>query len=230
MERYRILVVDDDTDTLDLVRMTLKEDFDVLTLSNPMELYDYLGLFEPDLIILDIMMPKITGFQLIEILSKSPAYRSIPIIVLSAKGSTREIKYGYKLGVRLYLTKPFQPERLSKNVKMVFTENPIPLKKKTLTLNQVFTQIQLKQSYKSATEGSKTGILESSESLGLQKELPKSRIPRMSYIPSPPKAPTGVTPKKPESKPGNIPQKPIKEKGEEGKEQTDPDSSKTWLG
>jgi twitching motility two-component system response regulator PilH len=146
--RYRILVVDDHVDTLDLVRMTLADLYDVLTLQNPLEVYEILQLFEPDLLILDIMMPKVTGFQIIEILQKSPAFSRIPIMILSAKDSTREIKYGYKLGAKLYLTKPFQPERLKKNVEFLLEQFVGAPRPKKLSVQAVDKQIHTMRSYK----------------------------------------------------------------------------------
>ncbi|MCB2156391.1 response regulator [bacterium] len=147
-QRYRILAVDDNEDTLELIRLTLMEEYDVLTLSNPMDIYELLEVFEPDLLILDVMMPKITGFQLVEMLQKSNATRNLPIIILSAKNSAREIKHGYKLGASLYLTKPFQPERLAKNVKTQFEVHPPASARKSLNLEQVLAQLQLKVSYR----------------------------------------------------------------------------------
>ncbi|MBI5155125.1 response regulator [Candidatus Poribacteria bacterium] len=146
--RFRILAVDDNEDTLELIRMTLHEVYDVLTLSNPMDIYELLELFEPDLLILDIMMPKITGFQLVEMLQKNSRTRNLPIIVLSAKDGARDIKHGYKLGASLYLTKPFQPDRLLKNVHTQFEVHPPKPRPKALTVEQVNMQLQLKPSFK----------------------------------------------------------------------------------
>lgn len=147
-QRYRILAVDDNEDTLELIRLTLQEEYDVLTLSNPMDIYELLEIFEPDLLILDVMMPKITGFQLVEMLQKGNSTRNLPIIILSAKNSAREIKHGYKLGASLYLTKPFQPERLAKNVKTQFEVHPPASAHKSLTIRQMLAQLQLKVSYR----------------------------------------------------------------------------------
>jgi len=122
--RHRVLAVDDNQDTLELIRISLQDDYDVLTLANPMDIFEMIELFQPDLLVLDVMMPKITGFQLVEMLNRPVAGRNLPIIILSAKDSARDIKHGYKLGASLYLTKPFQPERLLKNVKMQFEAHP----------------------------------------------------------------------------------------------------------
>ncbi len=142
--RYRVLAVDDNDDTLELIRMTLSDDYDVVTLANPLHTYDCIELFEPDLLILDIMMPKITGFQLIDLLKKNPKTKEIPIIVLSAKDTAREIKYGYQLGAALYLTKPFEPERLLKNTEIQFRMHPPGAKPKSLSLEQVQLQLEVK--------------------------------------------------------------------------------------
>ncbi len=115
-QRRRILAVDDSQDLLELVRLALEDDYDVLTLSDPMEVMEMIALFEPDLLILDVMMPKISGFQLAEMLQRSPRTRELPIIILSAKDTTRDIKHGYRVGASLYLTKPFEPQRLLQNV------------------------------------------------------------------------------------------------------------------
>ncbi|GEM_PF-543158 len=144
-QQYRVLAVDDNDDTLEVIRMTLSEDFDVVTLNTPMKIYDVIDLFEPDLLILDIMMPKITGYQLVELLQKNPRTSGIPIIILSAKDSAREIKYGYRLGAKLYLTKPFSPERLQKNVQMIFQSFPPAPRAKTLTIEQVKIQLEVMQ-------------------------------------------------------------------------------------
>lgn len=227
MERFRILAVDDDLDTLELIRMTLKDEFDVLTLSNPMDIYEYIEIFEPDLLLLDIMMPKLTGFQVIELLSKNPRFRTIPIIILSAKDSVREIKYGYKLGVKLYLTKPFQTERLTKNVKMVLSENPAR-KNKTFTLAQAITNIQIKKSYKIGTSSSTNANAEITKShvdIGTQTKIPS--IPKMSFIPNAPKKSPEPEPAKPEKKsPEPSPSNPQEDK----KDQSDDSKEKTWVG
>jgi len=145
--RWRILAIDDHEDTLEVIRVTLSDEYDVLTLKDPVEVYEIINIFEPDLLILDIMMPKITGFQVLDLLQKNPSYKDLPVIILSAKSATREIKYGYKLGARLYLTKPFDPGRLLKNVNLLFEHTPPQRRPKKFNLRQVMIQIHLKKIY-----------------------------------------------------------------------------------
>lgn len=161
--RWRILAIDDHEDTLDVIRMTLSQNYDLLTLRDPLEVYDLLQIFEPDLLILDIMMPKITGFQVLDLLQKNPAYKDLPIMILSAKNTTREIKYGYKLGARLYLTKPFEPERLLKNVDFLFNNTPPPVRPKNFNLKQVLIQIHLKKSFQTGSLSLVSSLLNTEE-------------------------------------------------------------------
>lgn len=147
-DRYRVLAVDDSEDVLELIRVSLQGEYDVVTLSDPVDLYEVMDVFEPDLLILDIMMPRINGFQLIEMLRKSPSTRDLPILVLSAKTSPGEIKHGYKLGATLYLTKPFQPERLRKNLETQFRVHPPAEIKKSITGPQLWVQLEMTPSHR----------------------------------------------------------------------------------
>lgn len=143
--RARILAVDDNEDTLEIIRTTLEDEYDVLTLSDPLDLTEMIDLFQPDLLILDIMMPRVTGFQLTEMLHRSKDTQEIPIILLSAKNSPRDIRHGYKMGASLYLTKPFMPDRLLKNVKTQFEVAPTTGRQKKLSLQDLKKQLMVQK-------------------------------------------------------------------------------------
>ncbi|OPZ15136.1 MAG: Response regulator SaeR [candidate division BRC1 bacterium ADurb.BinA364] len=152
MDRWRILVVDDNQDTLDLIRMSLEEEYDVLTLDNPIQTPDILTVFEPDLVVLDVMMPKVSGFQLIEYMKKSKDFKDIPVVFLTAKGAISDQKYGYTLGASLYLTKPFQPSRLLKNIKLMFQNMAEQRKPKKYSMREVELRLSLQATYKRSTQ------------------------------------------------------------------------------
>ncbi|MCX7625221.1 MAG: response regulator [Candidatus Sumerlaeaceae bacterium] len=141
-ERMRVLVIDDDPDILRLVEMSLSSDFDVLTLADPVDALEIMDVFEPDIAVVDIMMPKVTGYQLIELIRQSPKHKHVPILVLSAKQETVDIKYGYKIGANLYLTKPFKPDYLLKNVKMLASALGKP-RHKSFSLRDVHLRMRL---------------------------------------------------------------------------------------
>jgi len=136
-ERWRVLVVDDDKDVLDLIRLKLAGEYDVLCIDQANDVSHAVELFEPDLIILDIMLPKISGYQVLEFLKRNPLTAKTPVCFLSAKASARDLKYGYGLGAALYLTKPFQPERLIRNVKLLFERTPPAHRHKRFTVAEV---------------------------------------------------------------------------------------------
>lgn len=145
-EKPRIIALDDSNDILELIMASLQDTNDVIALNNAVDLYEIMDLFEPDLLILDIMMPRVTGYQLIEMIRKSPGKKEIPIIVLSAKSTAGEIKHGYKLGANMYITKPFAPDRLAKNVETQFRVHPNS-RRKSHTLEQVAQQLQSKAAF-----------------------------------------------------------------------------------
>jgi DNA-binding response OmpR family regulator len=145
---YRIVAVDDNEDTLEVLRFALQDQYEILTLSNPSDLYELIEIFEPDLLILDVMMPKVTGFQLVKMLQRHSRTKNIPVVLLSAKNAPSDLKYGYNLGASLYLTKPFTPERLIKNVETQIKTHAISNAPKKMTLPQVKLELQMKPAFR----------------------------------------------------------------------------------
>lgn len=143
-DRFRILAVDDDKDILDLIYMTLGTQYEVLTLNDAVDACEILEFFEPDLVIVDVMMPKVTGYQIVEFMKKSPKYQHVLIVFLSAKDSSHDIKYGYKIGANFYLTKPFQPERLHKNVELLLSQAGDTPHKKQYSMRDVELRMKFK--------------------------------------------------------------------------------------
>lgn len=120
--RFRVLAVDDDKDVLELVQMSLQDTFDVVALTDPAQALDFVDYIEPDIAVLDIMMPKITGYHIVEELREKQEHSQVQVIFLSAKNSPHDIRYGYKVGANYYLTKPFMPDRLKRTINIVLSE------------------------------------------------------------------------------------------------------------
>jgi len=104
-----ILIADDEPHIVDLLRLILDQKYKLLIAVDGQETLDILKEHKPDLILLDVMMPYINGFEICERLKKDPKTRGIKIAMLSAKTQEKDIMEGLKLGADYYLTKPFDP-------------------------------------------------------------------------------------------------------------------------
>ena len=115
-----IAVVDDEPHIVELITHNLKrESFKVKELYDGTSLLSYLKTTLPDLIILDLMLPEIDGLEVCRILKKSERTSSIPIIMLTAKGTETDKVVGLELGADDYMVKPFSPRELLARVKAV---------------------------------------------------------------------------------------------------------------
>lgn len=113
----RILVVDDEQHMIDLIRMNLElEGFQVIEATNGIDALDQVRKHIPDLIILDIMMPQLDGFEVLKMLRE---FSSVPVIMLTAKGEEEDKVHGLELGADDYVTKPFGARELISRVKAV---------------------------------------------------------------------------------------------------------------
>jgi len=114
----KILVVEDERDILDLIGFTLRfAGFEVVLAANGIEAIEKAPLEQPDLIILDVRMPKVTGYEVCRQLKENPATSRIPIVFLSAKGQEEEIQQGLASGAVEYIVKPFAPDELADQVR-----------------------------------------------------------------------------------------------------------------
>src|SRR4051794_28000746 len=105
-----VLVVEDDPVILRLLEVNFElEGFTVLLAHDGAEGIEAARAQKPDLIISDIMMPKTSGLELVQTLKGDPATEAIPIILLSAKAQTSDLKTGMESGADDYVTKPFEP-------------------------------------------------------------------------------------------------------------------------
>jgi two-component system KDP operon response regulator KdpE len=113
----RILVVDDEKRMVDLIRMNLElEGFQVLEATNGVAALDQVRKHIPELIILDIMMPQLDGFEVLRMLRE---FSNVPVILLTAKGEEEDKVRGLELGADDYVTKPFGARELISRVKAV---------------------------------------------------------------------------------------------------------------
>jgi DNA-binding response OmpR family regulator len=109
----RILIVDDDPVIVRLLQINFRlEGYDVDTASRGEEALERVRVERPDVVILDVMMPGLDGWEVCRQLKENPAVRHVPVIFLSARAQDEDRQRGYALGVDEYVTKPFDPAHL----------------------------------------------------------------------------------------------------------------------
>ena len=119
-ENKKILVVEDEVNIRNVISMYLKkEGFEVLETGDGIEAITLIEKEKPNLIILDIMLPGLSGYEIFKKIKSNENTKNIIIVILSANGHERQKFEGYKTEVDLYETKPFSPRQLIKNVKAV---------------------------------------------------------------------------------------------------------------
>ena len=113
-----ILIVDDELDVIIPIQFLMEQQgYSVMTAQRGEDALDLIYQYKPDLVLLDIMLPGIDGWQVCEIVRLNPNYRDIKIIFLTARGRKEEIAKGLALGADDYITKPFSNAQLVAKVK-----------------------------------------------------------------------------------------------------------------
>jgi DNA-binding response OmpR family regulator len=114
----KILVAEDERDIRELIAFTLRfAGFDVRLAKNGAEAVEMVEAEDPDLIILDVRMPKMTGYEACRKIKADPETKETPVLILSAKGQEVEIQQGLDSGADEYILKPFVPDELVAQVK-----------------------------------------------------------------------------------------------------------------
>jgi DNA-binding response OmpR family regulator len=114
----KVLVVDDEAHIVNIVKFNLKrEGYEIITASDGEEAFTKIGKELPDLVIADVMMPKMSGYELCEKVKTTEATKHIPFILITAKGQPLDKDRGAKIGADSYMTKPFSPKLLVDEVR-----------------------------------------------------------------------------------------------------------------
>jgi CheY-like chemotaxis protein len=116
----KILIAEDERDIRDLVAFTLRfAGYEVFAAANGEEAVDLAPKVNPDLILMDVRMPRMTGYEACRLIKLNPDLKDIPVVFLSAKGQEAEIQQGLEAGAEEYLLKPFAPDQLTSHVKTI---------------------------------------------------------------------------------------------------------------
>lgn len=117
----KILTCDDEKHIVRLIQVNLERaGYEVVTAYNGAECLEAVAADKPDLIVLDVMMPEMSGFEVLEKLKSSDDTKDIPVIMLTARAQDADVLRGWQSGVETYLTKPFNPMELIAFVKRIF--------------------------------------------------------------------------------------------------------------
>ena len=147
----KILVVEDDKSISDLITLHLKKnDFEYLVVHNGEDALSHLDNFMPDFIILDWMIPGLSGLEVLRRIRNKQEYKNLPILMLTAKNSEQDKIISFESGLDDYITKPFLPSELIARVKAIL--------KRTSQLNQdqdnlIFNEIKINIVQKKAFRG-----------------------------------------------------------------------------
>jgi len=124
MAKGRILVVDDEIYIVHILDFSLgMEGYEVITALDGEQALEKARAERPDLVVLDIMMPKLDGYETCKILKADADTKDIPVILLSAKGRNVDQKIGFEVGADDYITKPFSPRKLVERINAILGQS-----------------------------------------------------------------------------------------------------------
>jgi DNA-binding response OmpR family regulator len=118
MKNKKIMIVDDETQLVDFIRLRLeKEEYQVAVAYDGEEALQKIRQEKPDLIILDLMLPKMDGYMICSLFKRDKRFADVPIILFTARSQEEDIKLGEKVGADAYITKPYEPQILLDKIK-----------------------------------------------------------------------------------------------------------------
>jgi DNA-binding response OmpR family regulator len=127
MSHKNIVVIDDELDMAQLLKVELElEHYHVELANDGRQGLDLVKKVKPDLVLLDIMMPEVDGYEVLQQLKTESTTKNIPVVILTAKGLEQDIKKGLDLGAEDYVVKPFYPALLLKRIKSILNANGNP--------------------------------------------------------------------------------------------------------
>jgi DNA-binding response OmpR family regulator len=128
-----------------LIRRVLGKHCDLVFQSDPLLLFDALEIFEPDLLILELELPNLSGFELINLVQGEPGFKRIPIMIYSVRHEVEDQKLAYRLGAIHFQAKPARPSQLFKGAAMFVRLLSHPRAPKRLTMDEVVRQLQARR-------------------------------------------------------------------------------------
>ena len=119
----KILIAEDEPDIRELVAFMLRfAGYEVMAAANGEEAVQAATRDIPDLVLMDVRMPRMTGYDACRIMKANPTLHDVPVVFLSAKGQESEIQTGLEAGAEEYLLKPFSPDELTNRVRTILSK------------------------------------------------------------------------------------------------------------
>jgi CheY-like chemotaxis protein len=110
--RPKIMIVDDDPTNIEIVTEILEDSYEIKSVYSGEEALEEIYSFKPDIVLLDIMMPGIDGYEVCKIIRADERIKDITVLLVSAKAMAKEMKKGFEVGADDYITKPFEHDDL----------------------------------------------------------------------------------------------------------------------
>lgn len=135
--KVRVLVVDDETDILKFTQAVLAEEYEVILAADSETAPDKIIAYQPDILLLDVQMPKLNGFHLSHLIRLNRRLRGAKIIFVSSRSDRASIETAFNLGASEYVEKPFSPEQLKRKLREVVTKPDFQRLKKRIDYREI---------------------------------------------------------------------------------------------
>lgn len=127
IRKPKVIIVDDDRETREMLTLALElEGFEVAQAANGLRLISVLHVDRPDVILLDVMMSWIDGFELCRAIKKNEEFRDIPVIFISAKKTSQDVRVGLEAGAVDYFPKPIDVDKLTRRIHELLAQRGAP--------------------------------------------------------------------------------------------------------
>lgn len=142
----RVMVVENEDDSRELLAAILAQaKYEVITAVDGLAAVERIVKYQPDLVLVDLMMPRMNGFQFLKSLRQNKAYRNLPIIVVTAKASRRDRDYVMKLGATAFIGKPYEAEELLADVAEIVNRPDFAVAPKRVPIEEIRNAERLEQ-------------------------------------------------------------------------------------
>ena len=140
-ERVRIVALDDDVDVVNYIGAVLEDEYDVIRLNDPVTAVKKMKQYQPDIILLDVMMPLLTGYQISQMIQIERELHSVKVMFVTSRCCRDEYEYAYRLGASEFLSKPFQPQELLDKIEKITQLSDFFVRAKTIPFSEIKQEV-----------------------------------------------------------------------------------------